>query len=307
MTNITASCKDVLVSIVNGNCSGMIQQAVDSIFEFTQGVSFDVVVIDNATGYEGLKAIEDLGVEVRVNTSPQGFAENHSQVLAKLGGYRYLLLFNDDAFFENNAIGIMFDWMVASEETAISGCYIEDMTKQVQPNAAPFLDIRYFVGSLMGIDRGANEKYSRVFSRYIDYQESQDVDWVTGCCMMISSEFISQQGFLDTGYFMYLEDTDICRRAWMSGWRVRYIAEAHARHYGGLSSKTVGNRTNPKIFLVRQKSRLFYLRRYAPAQWAAYVLFINLYIISKLVIHLLKLRWSEAKELLVLLRGRPVW
>lgn len=307
MNAVASMKKDVLISIVNGNCSGLVQEAVESICAHVKGCSYDIVVIDNATGYSGLPKLDEFGVEVIVNSSPIGFAHNHSQVLGRLGKYRYLLLFNDDAFLINDAVTLMLRVMDEDSQIAISGCYIEDMEGCIQPNAAPHPGIGYFVTSLLGMDRKKNERYSRFFSDYIDYGCSQDVDWVTGCIMMIRADYITRVGFLDQGYFMYMEDADYCRGAWLDRYRVRYIAEARARHYGGLSSRTDGGKISPRIFVERQRSRLKYLRKYAPLQWVLYVLFINVFIASKYLIQHLRGETSRASALKAAIGRMPIY
>lgn len=63
-----------------------------------------------------------------------------------------------------------------------------------------------------------------------------DVDWVSGTCLAIHRRCLAEvQGF-DESYHMYVEETDLCWRAWQAGWRVRYVPAASVEHLGGGST-----------------------------------------------------------------------
>lgn len=49
------------------------------------------------------------------------------------------------------------------------------------------------------------------------------VDWVRGDCWMMRASAIKQIGLLDERFFMYLEDTDWCRRAKEKGFGIYFL------------------------------------------------------------------------------------
>jgi GT2 family glycosyltransferase len=63
-----------------------------------------------------------------------------------------------------------------------------------------------------------------------------DVDWVTGACMMTRRAVVAQIGGMDEAYFMYSEELDWCRRIKDGGWRVVYLPTAIVVHHIGKSS-----------------------------------------------------------------------
>ena len=170
MTNM----KDVLISIVNGNNKGYIYDCVASIQTHTKGVTYDIVVIDNCTGDKRLPELGEMGVKVIVNKRPMGFARNHAQVLDEISRYRYLVLFNDDAFLNNDVFSVMIDSVNADKnKVVISGCKILDPDGQSQPSSAPFPTISYFVRNVTGLDRRTGDRYARFFTDYIDYNKTK--------------------------------------------------------------------------------------------------------------------------------------
>ena len=64
-------------------------------------------------------------------------------------------------------------------------------------------------------------------------QQALEVDWVSFACALIRREVIDQVGLLDDGYFMDFEDSDYCRAARASGFRVRYCPRARVLYSGG--------------------------------------------------------------------------
>lgn len=53
-----------------------------------------------------------------------------------------------------------------------------------------------------------------------------DADWVAGGCLLIREDLLRQLGGFDERFFLFFEDTDLCRRCWNAGKRVVYFPEA---------------------------------------------------------------------------------
>jgi N-acetylglucosaminyl-diphospho-decaprenol L-rhamnosyltransferase len=72
------------------------------------------------------------------------------------------------------------------------------------------------------------------------------------------SAFQSLGGF-DEAYFMYVEDVDLCWRAWQTGWRVGYEPGARVVHLVGASSRQAPYR----MILAHHRSLLRFATRTA--------------------------------------------
>ena len=55
-------------------------------------------------------------------------------------------------------------------------------------------------------------------------------DWLLGSCLFIRSKFLREVGNFDERFFLYFEDTDLCRRFWEKKFRVMYFPEARIIH-----------------------------------------------------------------------------
>src|SRR5207248_7791719 len=72
------------------------------------------------------------------------------------------------------------------------------------------------------------------------YEEPTSADWLSGACLLVRRALLEQIGGWDDSFFLYSEDTDLCRRAWNAGFDVRYAPTAVATHVGGQSSPRAG-------------------------------------------------------------------
>lgn len=77
-------------------------------------------------------------------------------------------------------------------------------------------------------------------------------DWVLGAAIMVRRSALETVGRLETRYFMYFEDVDLCLRLWHRGWKVAAVPTAHARHTYGKASRGKG----PKALLSNQMARI---------------------------------------------------
>jgi GT2 family glycosyltransferase len=63
------------------------------------------------------------------------------------------------------------------------------------------------------------------------------VAMVQGACLLLRRSLLQQVGLLDERFFLYFEETDLCKRAADRGWEVHYVGEAAAIHIGSQSTE----------------------------------------------------------------------
>ena len=68
---------------------------------------------------------------------------------------------------------------------------------------------------------------------------TRDVNWLLGSFLFMRKTAINEVGAFDDRFFLYFEDTDLCRRFHAGGWRVVYYPEAEIIHnHNRASAKT---------------------------------------------------------------------
>lgn len=83
----------------------------------------------------------------------------------------------------------------------------------------------------------------------------EQVDWVSGASMVVRRATLEATGLMDEGFFLYFEETDLCRKAQDHGWACWYLPSAIVLHIAGQSTGITGSR------LARVPSYWFDARR----------------------------------------------
>ena len=69
---------------------------------------------------------------------------------------------------------------------------------------------------------------------------SGPVDWLAGASMMVRAEVLDAVGLFDEGFFLYFEETDLCRRAARAGWETHFVRDSRVTHVGSASTGMSG-------------------------------------------------------------------
>jgi GT2 family glycosyltransferase len=96
--------------------------------------------------------------------------------------------------------------------------------------------------------------------------EGGPVDWLSGACLVLRRKALEQVGLLDERFFMYFEDTDLCRRLRRGGWAVWYWPQVRVVHHVGGSSGS--DRERLRLELRRSCLHYFRVHHPGPVFWA---------------------------------------
>ena len=91
--------------------------------------------------------------------------------------------------------------------------------------------------------------------------ERGPVDAVNGAFMLIRRAALEQVGLFDEGYWMYMEDLDLCYRLREAGWLTWYEPTSVALHVKGGSA---GRRSPRLVHAFHDGMSRFYDKHYAP-------------------------------------------
>jgi GT2 family glycosyltransferase len=64
------------------------------------------------------------------------------------------------------------------------------------------------------------------------FNRLHQVDWISGCAIMVRRPVIEKVGSLDERFFYYWEETEWCLRARRNGWRIMHVPQAKLWHKG---------------------------------------------------------------------------
>ncbi len=132
----------------------------------------------------------------------------------------------------------LVEQLVSEPDVAIVGPTMLDVSGLRYPSARAFPGLTDALGhALLGLVKPDNPFSRRYRLDGQDFEGPTQVDWVSGACMAIRRDAFFSVGGFDPGYFMYVEDLDLCWRLRQAGWRVLHLPDAVVTHVGGLSTK----------------------------------------------------------------------
>lgn len=233
---------DVSVIIINWNTRDTLRDCLNSVYEQTQGINFEVIVVDNASSDSSAEMVRTEFTKAILveNKENRGFAVANNQGMSIAKG-RYMLLLNSDTIVLDGAIQKTIRFVDQHTEAAVVGCKVLNPDRTMQATCFMF-------PSLLNLFLSATYLYkvfprSRFFGRermtWWDRQDVREVEVVTGCFMLVRKEAIDEVGMMDESFFMYAEETDWCYRFKKAGWRSLFFPNATTIHLGGQSSKQV--------------------------------------------------------------------
>lgn len=210
----------------------------------------EVVVVDNGStdGSPEVLRREFPDVTLIENDSNLGFAAGNNVGIRYLldRAADYVLLLNNDTEVPPSLLRRLVDVAESDRRIGIVGPKI----LYYRPN-----DVIWSAGGR--VDRLGRPSHLR-FDEVDDGadQSVQDVDYVTGCALLIKRQAIEQVGALDERFFIYYEEAEWCARVHRAGYRVVYVPQAHMWHKIQQSAR---NHSRRYLYLMA-RNRLLYLR-----------------------------------------------
>jgi hypothetical protein len=203
----------------------------------------EIVLVNNGNPFETLERIEDgYGKSAKVKIIGggvnRGFAAGVNLGVSTASGDR-LLLVNPDAVLQPGSVGALEAAIERAAEPAIVGGKIFGSDgKEQRGGRRRRLTMRSAAATFLGLSwlRVLNPAFVNI-NRHNEPEPEGPVpmDAVSGALMYFSVSSFQRLGGFDEGYFMHVEDLDLCRRAEADGGSVIYTPRASALHYGATS------------------------------------------------------------------------
>jgi GT2 family glycosyltransferase len=252
---------DVSIIIVNWNTKAILRDCLDSIYRQTKKLSFEVIVVDNASsdGSGEMVKKEFLNAALIENSKNHGFAAANNQGIALARG-RYILLLNSDTAILDGAIEKAVSFADAHLEAAVVGCRVLNPNMTLQPTCFMFPSILNMLLSCSYLYKlfPKSKFFGRERMTWWDRDDVREVEVVTGCFMLVRQEAIQQVGIMDEQFFMYGEETDWCYRFMQAGWKNMFTPNAQIIHLGGQSTEQV----KKAMTIQKRKSVLQFIKKH---------------------------------------------
>lgn len=230
---------DISIVIVNWNTRDILRDCLRSVYEETQDVEYEIIVVDNdsSDGSSVMVKAEFPQVILIENSENCGFAVANNQGIAIAKG-RYILLLNSDTIVLDGAITKTVEFADEHPSAGVVSCQVLNEDKTVQPNCSMFPSITnwFLMVSFLYKVLPGNKFFGRANYGGWEYDSEREVEVVSGCFMLVRVEAVEKVGWMDERFFMYSEEVDWCWRFKESGWKVLFTGCAQIVHYGNVSA-----------------------------------------------------------------------
>ncbi len=248
------------IIIVNYNTHNLLDACLHSIYTYPPSYTFEVIVVDNGSTDDSTSMVKAKypSVKVILNEKNLGFATANNKGIKSSSG-DYILLFNSDAEFLPGAIDYLIQYLDAHPDTAICGPKLLSADKDTIQRSwwwSPTIlkeSIQRFMATYY------IKKYSLVKSivKFLE-RKVQEVELVSGACMLIRREAMEEVGLLDENLFLYFEEPDFCKRIRTHGYKIIFLPQAKIIHKLGQTMNKIGSQSN----LHYIKSQIYYYRKH---------------------------------------------
>ncbi len=268
----------LLTIILNYKTAEMTLDAVVAALREMQGQSaFDgrLIVVDNDSqdgsferlaGEVAARGWSD--VEVLQSGHNGGFgAGNNVGILAGCADQMpdYIYILNSDAFVDKGAISALVEALESHPDAGFAGSYIHGPDGDAHMTTFRFPSI---FSEFEGAARFG--PISRLLARYrvpLGVPDTtQEVDWLAGASLMMRTSVLRDIGLFDERFFLYFEETDLCRRAALAGYPTLFVRESKVTHIGSVST---GMKTWTRMPDYWFKSRQYYFTKNHGAVYAS--------------------------------------
>lgn len=280
----TSDTPRILVVLLNYRTAEMTLRAAEAALSAMPAESTEMVIVDNASGDGSADVLAQAiaergwseGGRVRLVASPVnggfGAGNNIGFAAGMSDGSEpdYFYVLNSDAFPDADCLTHLVDFLEATPEAGIVGAHVRGEDDADHTVAFRFPSI---AGEFEGAARFG--PISRLLHRSIVAPpiptETCRVDWVVGCSVLLRAKMLQEIGVFDETFFLYFEETDLCRRAHLAGWGCWYLPKARVMHIGSVSTGMKTWARVPQFWL--DSRRYYYLKNhgqlYAAVAWIA--------------------------------------
>lgn len=257
---------DVSIIIINYKTPQLVIDCVQSIIEKTKDINYEIIVVDNDSKDNSKVIIErELGDKIVFIESNEnlGFGKGNNLGVKYAQG-KYLFFLNSDTILINNAIKILYDFLISHKEIGIVGGNLYTIDLNPSPSFSMSFDqIEDYKNDSRWLSILKTKILRHKQKKNMTFNDSNNplkVGYVFGTDMMIKKSLFDSIGGFDSDFFMYYEEEDLSYRIVESGKEIWSIPDAKIIHLDGASSKT-NNEFNPKHFKMRLHGGFIYFKK----------------------------------------------
>lgn len=221
------------IIILNYKTKGLTKQCVKGVLNADPKLDYEIFVIDNDSGDNCIpelkEKIKDPHLKFIQSEKNIGMGAGNNLGIKQAKG-KYILILNPDIAVFKNDLEKMYEYIESHPKVGALGAKLVTPARELQYSCFQFPTPFKLISRRMNLPFTKKIRANYQMANW-DHNSTREVDWVQGSCMLVRKDAIGKVGTFDEKFFMYLEDTDWCRRFWQAGYKVIYYPKVSLIHY----------------------------------------------------------------------------
>lgn len=238
---------DISIIIVNWNGRELLARCIESILEHPPSVSFEIVVVDNAStdgSVEWLRAAQSNGLlkettlRLIENAENVGFGKANNIAFSQTTA-RMLFLLNSDTEVKEGAMDRLVDTLKSNEKAGGCGPKLLNADGSLQPSVyrnPPTVWEILVTGLRLYYLLPRRVRAELLLGPYWDHSRRRKTRMLHGAAVLLRREVIDSVGGFDEEFHFYGEDIELCLRIVNSGWELLFEPDAQVVHHDAESA-----------------------------------------------------------------------
>ncbi|MFA6306881.1 MAG: glycosyltransferase family 2 protein [Patescibacteria group bacterium] len=224
---------DISIVIVNYKSKDLTLNCVRSIRQADwPGLAYEIIIVDNYSGDlkgDDLKQFGDIKFIMNGQNIGLGAANNKG---ARIAQGKYIVIMNPDTLAGKDVFLKLFNYLENNPGAGVVGPKQFNLDKTIQASCFrwPGLMTPLFRRTPLGKIGLGKKDLDRFLYKDYNKDSLREVDWLLGSFLFCRASAFRQIGLYDEKFFLYFEDTDLCKRFWQAGWKVVYNPQAMIIH-----------------------------------------------------------------------------
>ena len=253
---------NIAVVILNWNGKHLLEAFLPSVVDHS--AEHDIYVVDNGSSDNSIDYIKNNHPKINIIkfSKNYGYAEGYNTALKGIKADVFCLL-NSDVAVTKNWLNPIVECFKLESDVAIIQPKILD---QKNPDTFEYAGAAGGFIDRLGYPYCRGRIFNSVEKDHGQYNDEKTIFWASGACFFIRSKAFNLLEGFDTDFFAYMEEIDLCWRAYNKGYNIKYVGRSSVFHVGGASlhasspKKTYLNFRNSLFTLVKNaKGPLFIL------------------------------------------------
>ena len=223
---------ELSIIVLNYKSDNLVKQCLKNIADLNLQIDHEVIVVDNNSKDNISSIMREHFPQYRFIQSN----ENKGMGAGNNVGFRnsrgkYILILNPDVVVFENSIEKLLELIKKYEKIGCVAPKLIYPNKNYQSSRYRFPTFFMPVFVRTGLKKFYKDKVRKYLMEDIPADNSHPIDWARGSALLLDREIFERVGGFDERFFMYLEDTDLCRSVWNSDYEVWYEPNSQMAHY----------------------------------------------------------------------------